>query len=355
VKSGFRADWVTTISRNREVVGNFPIFPAPPGVIQQNPETQFDPIIFSTRPGDPNLTRHFSLWSAYINADYKVDEHLTALAGFGFAQRPPTITELYAAGPFIALLQQGLTRTIGDPHLDPEKDRQLDLGLKADYGWFRGGVHGFYAWIDNYITFDNAFGVSQQQGQAGKDQIIQVIFTNTDLATLAGGELYAEADATSWLTPFAIVYYVQGRDLTLADNRRPTTSTDPFVGAIASSRRATNPTTPLTEPLPGIPPLELRWGLRIHQPNTPPRWAVEFGVRSVLAQNLVATTLDEQVTPGFIVIDFRAFWQVNKYLLVTTGVENVGDEFYREHLDPRAGDQLFRPGTNFYTTAQLKY
>src|SRR5262249_6293670 len=120
LKSGFRADWVDTRSHAREVTGTIPIFPGPAGVTLAHSDTKFNPIVFSTSPTDMNLNRHFSLWSAYINGDYKIDEHLSAQAGFGFAQRPPTLTELYATGPFIALLQQGLTRTIGDPHLDPE-------------------------------------------------------------------------------------------------------------------------------------------------------------------------------------------------------------------------------------------
>jgi hypothetical protein len=36
-------------------------------------------------------------------------------------------------------------------------------------------------------------------------------------------------------------------------------------------------------------------------------------------------------------------------------IPHIGDKFYREHLDPVAGSQLFRPGTNFYFTAQVTY
>ena len=57
-------------------------------------------------------------------------------------QRPPTLTELYADGPFLGLLQPGLDRVIGDPHLQPEQNYQFDIGLRADYGWVRGGVTG---------------------------------------------------------------------------------------------------------------------------------------------------------------------------------------------------------------------
>ena len=80
--------------------------------------------------------------------------------------------------------------------------------------------------------------------------------------------------------------------------------------------------------------------------------------RTALAQDYVAVSLGEVPTPGFTTIDLRSFWQVNDSLLLTTGVENLTGKFYREHLDPRGGfptDLLFRPGTNYYITAQIKY
>ena len=89
-----------------------------------------------------------------MTGEYLIDEHLTALGGFGYAQRPPTLVELYADGPFINFLQQGLTRVVGDPHLTPPTIKQMDIGLKGNYGWFRGGATGFYSWIDDYITFN---------------------------------------------------------------------------------------------------------------------------------------------------------------------------------------------------------
>ena len=30
----------------------------------------------------------------------------------------------------------------------------MDIGLKGNYGWFRGGATAFYSWIDDYITFN---------------------------------------------------------------------------------------------------------------------------------------------------------------------------------------------------------
>jgi outer membrane receptor protein involved in Fe transport len=315
------------------ITGTIPIGFNPPA----QPVTSFDPIVLSTQPLNNILNANFQLWSAYVNLDYKVDDHLNVQAAFGYAQRPPTLTELYAAGPFIDVLQQGLDRLYGDPHLAPEKLYQVDIGLRADYGWFRGSVNGYYAWINDYITFDKNSG--------GPNSIAQVVFTNTDLATLAGGEMAVEMDLTDWLTSFGSLTYVQGWDLTHIDNRRSPT--------LSSSRRTID-----QEPLPSIPPLEGRVGLRVHEARRSPRWSVEGSARIVNEQNLVATSLGETPTPGFTVFDLRSFWQVNKKLLLTAGVENIGNKFYREHLDPLAGfptDLLFRPGTNAYVGAQLQY
>lgn len=361
---GGRADFIYDSSDDRTVTGNsvlvpgtqnggplFPgqtIGPALPGVPGQpavGSVTSFNPLVYSVNPNDPNLVRHFDLYSGYLNGEYKIDEYLTAKVGVADSERPPTLTELYAAGPFVGVLQQGLNRLIGDPHLAPENDKQLDIGLSGTYERLRFSVNGFYSWIDNYITYDQ-----NKTSTALSGALTQVVFTNTNEATLAGGEAYVEFDLLDWFTPFGSMSYVQGEDLTHIDNRRGTFEGNP----LTSSRRTED-----TEPLPGIPPLELRGGFRIHDPAKKPKWSIEFLARSVMGQDNVATSLGELPTSGFTIFDVRAFWQVTNYLLVSGGVENIGDKLYMEALDPRAGNlfgnPFYRPGTNFYFTAQLTY
>ncbi|MBI1914054.1 MAG: TonB-dependent receptor [Planctomycetes bacterium] len=349
INGGARQDNVFTTGANRTVTGNILVTPGavnnPLAAAQVSPiagpaflvpapgATSFDPILFSTKPTTNDLSRHFDTRAAYVTADYKIDEHLTGYVKYGYAERPPTLTELYAAGPFVAVLQQGLNRLVGDPNLKAEKDNQVDAGLFGNYDNVRFGASGFYAFINNYITFD--------QNKVGPG-ISQVVFTNTDLATLAGGELFADVDLTGYLTPFLTVSYVQGRDRTHVDTRRP--------AGLVSSRTFID-----TEPLPGISPLEIRSGFRLHEATVRPRWSVEFLARSVLGQNLIAASLSELPTSGFTIFDVRAFWQITDQVLLTGGVENIGDKFYREHLDPRSGDQLFRPGTNAYAAVEVKY
>lgn len=357
-RAGLRGDWVRASSDPRLVVGNVSLGPSAigfPGFVGIPQPGVLNPIIYSSNPNDPNLVRHFSLFSAYVNGEYKIDEHLTAQMGFGHSERQPTLTELYSDGPFVSVLQQGLNRLIGDPHLDPERLYQLDAGIKGRWERVRAGAAGFYSWIDKYITYDQNVGAGSV--------LNQVVFTNTDLATLGGGEMFLEVDAYDWVTPFSTVSYVQGKDLTHLDTRRAPTLT--------SSRRLQdqlNRNGSLdTEPLPGIPPLEWRNGIRFHEAGKQPRWAVEFTARTVFAQNEVASSLGEVPTGSFTIFDIRGYWQVNPNLLLVSGVENLGDKLYREHLDPISGPIipigsgnppqtiLFRPGFNYYLTMQLYF
>jgi len=342
VGGGARADWMFTDSATRLITGNIVLTPGSqfsPNAIGQvggniPPGTSLDPLVFSTNPNDPTRSRHFGLYSVFMTTDFKIDDHFTALARVGYAERAPTLTELYATGPFVSVLQQGFNRVIGDPHLKEERLTQIDLGLRADFEVVRAGINGYYSWVDDYITYD--------LNRGGANTINQVIFTNTDLATLAGTEIYGEVDVLEWFTPFVTVAYVQGRDRTHIDNRRP--------GNLVSSRR-----TMTTEPLPGIPPLELKGGFRLHDGTTANRWNVTFLVRSVMGQNLIAASLGELPTSGFTVFDVRGYYRVNDSVTVSAGLENLGDKFYREHLDPRAADQLWRIGTNFFSSVEVKY
>ena len=76
------------------------------------------------------------LYAYYLTNEFKFDEAWKLNVGYGYAQRPPTLTERYSDGIFLGLLQSGFTRVIGDPTLKPERDFQIDLGLSANYDNF---------------------------------------------------------------------------------------------------------------------------------------------------------------------------------------------------------------------------
>ncbi len=105
------------------------------------------------------------------------------------------------------------------------------------------------------------------------------------------------------------------------------------------------------EPLPSIPPLETRLGIRWHEPCPDPGWGVEISARVVDEQNRVAGSLLETPTPGFTTYDLRTFWRPHKGMLIVAGVENFTNKQYQEHLDFRSENPLglstFQPGEMF--------
>ncbi len=104
-----------------------------------------------------------------------------------------------------------------------------------------------------------------------------------------------------------------------------------------------------------IAPLEARLGFRLHESSRNPRYGLEFTARLVAPQNRVATSLGELRSTGFTIFDLRSYWQVRRGVLLTAGLVNMFDRFYREHLDLRTGNGVYEPGISPYLGVQLTY
>ena len=276
---GGRVDWVDSNALLRDV----------------RPDTNLD---------IDELVQNDELYSYYLTNEIKLDKAWTLDLGYGYAQRPPTLTERYADGVFLGVLQSGFTRVIGTPDLAPERNFQLDGGLSANYDNFRGSLTGFYAWVVDYVTFDGLAVADLFDAKL-------VRYRNTPLATLTGFEGAGDWDWTCNLTPFAKIKYVQG--------------TDEFVG-----------------PLFGIPPLEGTVGFRLHDSARERRWEFEAGTRIVNQQNrlgeitiLGTPTVIEERTGGFTTTYLRSYYNWTKNLKLVAGIDNVFNRAYQEHLDLR--------------------
>lgn len=281
----------------------------------------------STVLGTSDFDQDFFLGSFFLSGERQLNEITTGFVGAGFAMRPPTLTELYAAQPFMFLLQNGLNAVTGDPLLDPEQLYQVDFGVRVQTDRFRGSARAFHAWIDDYITFRNDGNVINN----GSIQQVDLQYINTNLATLVGGELQSEYDLSPMLTGFATLAYVQGTDRTRA-----------VVGQ---------------EPLPMIPPLTSRLGARFHQASAAPKWGIEMSAQAVAAQNRVATSLLENRTAGYTTYDARAFWEPTPRFTIFSGFENFTNKSYRTHFDFKSpgGRQIRQPGLNFYVGAETRF
>jgi iron complex outermembrane recepter protein len=308
--------------------------------------------------GTSDVDQQFYTWATYLRGDYKLDDHLTTVAGYGFSQRPPSLTEMYVCQSFMFVLQNGLNSLTGDPLLAPEQRHQFDLGLKWEYSRFRGGVFGFCALMHDYITFENMRIVrGPPSGNVVQENLKYV---NTDLATLVGSELYSEYDCTDWLTPYATLSCVQGEDLTRNGDfaTKQASPGSPSVRVYGLPRGYFSGVTgAASEPLPQLIPLESRLGVRIHDRGKSQRWEVELGPRIVAPQYRVATSLLESPTAGFAVWNIRGAWHPNKHWTYIAGVDNFLNRNYQEHLDFRSADGyvMLQPGISAYFGTDARY
>jgi iron complex outermembrane recepter protein len=320
------------------------------------------PASYSNIVGTNAYQRDFALGSCFASVRYDPTDTWTTSVSGGYAERAPTLTELYAAQPFMLLLQNGLNNVTGDPTLAKEKLFQLDLGAEYHDDWLKTGGRVFHSWGIDYITFENTqVNTVPPNGDVGQ---VSLRYVNTDLATILGGEWFGELVPNGPVTPFANLRVVDGRDRTRNGNFA-TTNGDAFNASqkvAGQARGAFNQgqiATSNAEPLPSMPPLELRIGLRLHDTSPQKIWTVDLSSRTVSRQDRVATSLLETPTGGFTTWDMRGVFRVPKVrgLVVALGVENMFDRLYREHFDFRTanGLSIFQPGANFYLSSSLSY
>ena len=353
LESGIRGDLVTT-----EVTED--------AARLQNLSTGLFPLNLPQILGTPKLDQTFGLGGAYVSAAYQVDDSWTLKAAAGHGQRAPSLTELYVAESYMFLLQNGLNTVTGDPRLHPERRWQIDLGAEYADDRLRARVNGFHAWVQDRITFE-ALNAVRAPPIASVDQV-NLKYVNTDLATLLGFETDAEYQVTPWMSVFGLANFVRGTDQSRNGHFKTVQADGSTPGGIASTRDPTqvrgegeSPANTLrgTEPLPGIPPLEFRTGVRLNGTIDTVRWNAELSARIIDEQNRVARSLYETVTPGFTTWNLRTFWQLTDQLTLVAGVENFTDKNYREHFDFRSQNptsrQVLQPGRNIYIGTTLVY
>lgn len=253
-----------------------------------------------------------TLGSGYITSDLELSPEWTVKAGAGYAERVPDLVNRYSDAIFLAIMQNGLSRVVGDSDLRKEQATQLDTSILADYGVVSGRATAFYAWINDYNTY-SALGVQTPPAPLGAEILVA---TNTSLATLGGFELYGDYHLSEVTSFFAAMQYVEGSD------------------------------RQIDRPLPQIYPLQGRFGVRWTDPLPSNDHGLEWGFRLVAAQNRAGFIHDnfdaqgdlvpfEQRTPGFYTSYLRGYYNLTDNMHLTGGVENLFDRNYLEHLDIR--------------------
>lgn len=319
---GGRIDWVTTDIRTAD--GGFPA----------DPEVWAGTMSSYSQSGN-ELGQGDVLFSSYWSGKLELTENWSVLTSVGYGERAPTLTERYADGVFLAILQSGFTRVIGQPGASKERAIQADWTIKADFDNFRGTATFFNAWISDYLTYD-ANQVSDPTGAV----LLQTF--NTPLATLTGTEVNGELALTGNVSLIGGLQYVAGTD------------------------------RGIDQPLPQIAPLDSRLVIRWADRSEDDVWGVDFGARMVAQQNRLGflrlkqseqLKLVDESTPGFMTLYLRGHYRFTNNLNLVAGAENLANRNYFEHLNRRlpadAGRypalQVFAPGFSPYFAVEWVY
>jgi iron complex outermembrane recepter protein len=233
-----------------------------------------------------------------------------------YSQRAPTPEELFARGPHDATFQF----IIGDPNLDVEINRSVDLSLRRTAGRVTGFISGFYTSYDGFIDFNPT-------GQF--EEGLQVFVYTPKNATFYGGEgrvdfhlLPLELTRPSEVSdPKSVKNVIMGGQETTQKNPN-----DLYLRLQADYVHAEDSSG---EPLPRITPF--RYGISLNYESE--HWLASIEGWRVDAQNRVAEF--ETTTPGYTFFNVSAGYKFQwgrTYNYVFVRGTNLLDAEGRDHL-----------------------
>lgn len=314
---GLFGEWTQKLSHNQRVIGGWRI---DDWRVEDRRETVATSMMMQVDNPTANSERDDRLHSGF--ARYEKDLHempATLYAGVGRSERFPDYWEL------ISIESRDTVSAFG---ARPETTTQLDIGALYRQNDLKGSVSLFYNKIDDYLLIES--GVVKPAGMMTRNATVT-----------------RNIDATSWGMEADISYAFS--DTWRAD-------------ASVASVRGTNDTD--HAPLAQLPPLELRLGLYYSNPT----WSAGAFWRAVDNQSRVdigkGNIAGQDIGPSesFNVFSLNIGWQLSENLLITSGIDNLFDETYAEHIS-RAGamipgfqqtTRVNEPGRNLWLKAQLR-
>jgi iron complex outermembrane receptor protein len=233
-----------------------------------------------------------------------------------YSQRAPTPEELFARGPHDATFQF----IIGDPNLDVEINRSVDLSLRRTAGRVTGFISGFYTGYDGFIDFTPTGEIEDG---------LQVFVYTPKNATFYGGEGRVDFH----LLPLELTRPSEPSDAKSVKNvimgGQETTQKNPNDLYLRLQADYVHAEDSSGEPLPRITPF--RYGISLNYESE--HWLASIEGWRVDAQNRVAEF--ETTTPGYTFFNISAgykfqAWRTYNYLYVRA--TNLLDAEGRDHL-----------------------
>jgi iron complex outermembrane receptor protein len=259
--------------------------------------------------------------SVALSARWALADGWSLTAGLGQAVRTATSLERYA-DRFPSTKFQIATEFVGQPDIDPETGRQLDLGVLYTASNMAFQANLFYRTIDDYITVEPDPDLPRRLPVS---PMLVYRHLNGDEAETLGGELHFDHQVNRWFGWRAGLTYLDTED------------------------------TFFNEPVFGTPPPAAQIGFTLSEPAG--RYWADFGVRIVDDQDDVAEARFEQPTEGYEVFDLRGGYRLASGLILKAGVENLTDELYTNHLNslnPFNRARIPETGRNVFVAVEFR-
>ncbi|MEN7546899.1 TonB-dependent receptor [Rapidithrix thailandica] len=251
--------------------------------------------------------------SASAQLEWKWATSWTSRIKAGYTQRLPTLSEQF--GFYLFNRYDGYDY-IGNPDIELEKSfsTELSLDYSGKYIQVLGTVYQYQ--IQDYILGSLAPELSAMTIGANGVKV----YGNIPSAVLYGSELELLLRPTERLTWMNSLQYTYGED-----NDK--------------------------DPLPLIAPLKGTSSLRYH----PDKFYIQMESEMATKQSRTSSKFGERTTPGYVIFHLRAAYQLPiamQTLKVETGIENLLDKAYQQHLD---WGNILRPGRNIYMNINFQF
>ncbi len=242
-----------------------------------------------------------SSYSANLGFIYSLFSDLDLTLGLGYSFRSPSLEERFQ------YIDQGSVVRVGNPYLNPEKGEAIDFGIRHYSNNLKIISSLFYSYFNDLVvevpgTFE------------GRNALIK---TNIGEARIYGFDFSADYNFWRDYVFYLTASYVKGDDITTDGN------------------------------LPEIPPLNGRVGFKFAFLDY-----LQIDISSTLfaEQNDVAE--GEMKTPGYAVFNLLLNTIPIKFSSISfriySGVENIFDKAYRNHLSTTRGSITIEPGRNIF-------
>jgi iron complex outermembrane receptor protein len=238
----------------------------------------------------------------------------------GRAQRSGSLTERFIN--FFPVGQDPY-ELVGNPMIDPEVVNQADLNLQWNTEKMALRLDLFAAFLQDPIS--SVIDTSLNPRIPSSPGVRR--YTNLDRAFKTGCEASWSQSLFSGLQHRLSMAYTYGQDL----DRK--------------------------EPLPEIAPLDFRYHLAGSYLDH--RLIPFVDLRYVLAQNRISIQFGETVTPSFAVLDLGVSFQLSRMIGIRTGVNNLLNASYYEHLNRSVRDvsvsPIRAPGRSYFLSFSLDF